>query len=154
MTSSRSRQRSQIAIPAQGMIELRDMLTDLLAEFLTDDYEEGRYTTRRISLSLIWTTFSFSSCKVSQTIPRSQQRSQIAIPAQGMIEFRDALTDLLDEFGTDDHGMSSGAPCLFVNNGESPPSGNYTTDGWHIGTTDAYTRGKWRSLRTFLFKSA
>ena len=53
MTSSRSRQRSQIAIPAQGMIELRDMLTDLLAEFLTDDYEEGRYTTRRISLSLI-----------------------------------------------------------------------------------------------------
>ena len=42
--------------------------------------------------------------QVSQTIPRSQQRSQIAIPAQGMIEFRDALTDLLDEFGTDDHG--------------------------------------------------
>ncbi|KAK2153197.1 hypothetical protein LSH36_304g01008 [Paralvinella palmiformis] len=41
--------------------------------------------------------------RVTQTIPRSQQRSQIAIPAQGMIEFRDALTDLLDEFGTDDH---------------------------------------------------
>ena len=42
--------------------------------------------------------------QVSQTVLRSQQRSQIAIPAQGMIEFRDALTDLLDEFGTDDHG--------------------------------------------------
>ena len=39
------------------------------------------------------------------TIPRSAQRSQIAIPAQGMIEFRDSLTDLLDEFGTDNHGM-------------------------------------------------
>ena len=37
-------------------------------------------------------------------MPRSQQRSQIALPAQGMIEFRDALTDLLDEFGTDDFG--------------------------------------------------
>ena len=46
----------------------------------------------------------FVLLQVSQTIPRSQQRSQIAIPAQGMIEFRDALTDLLDEFGTDDHG--------------------------------------------------
>lgn len=43
--------------------------------------------------------------QVSQTVLRSQQRTQIAIPAQGMIEFRDALTDLLDEFGTDDHGQ-------------------------------------------------
>ncbi|XP_078334179.1 transcriptional regulator protein Pur-beta-like isoform X3 [Crassostrea virginica] len=43
---------------------------------------------------------------VAQTRPRGGPRSQIAIPAQGMIEFRDALTDLLDEFGTDDHGES------------------------------------------------
>ena len=41
---------------------------------------------------------------MSQTIPRGGPRSQIAIPAQGMIEFRDALTELLDEFGTDDQG--------------------------------------------------
>lgn len=40
--------------------------------------------------------------RVSQTISRGGQRSQIAIPAQGMIEFRDALTDLLEEFGADD----------------------------------------------------
>nr|XP_015910459.1 transcriptional activator protein Pur-beta isoform X1 [Parasteatoda tepidariorum] len=40
--------------------------------------------------------------RVSQTIARGGPRSQIAIPAQGMIEFRDALTDLLEEFGTDD----------------------------------------------------
>jgi len=40
--------------------------------------------------------------RVSQTITRGGPRSQIAIPAQGMIEFRDALTDLLEEFGTDD----------------------------------------------------
>lgn len=42
--------------------------------------------------------------QVSQTIPRGGPRSQIAIPAQGMIEFRDALTELLEEFGTDDQG--------------------------------------------------
>lgn len=40
--------------------------------------------------------------RVSQTISRGGQRSQIAVPAQGMIEFRDALTDLLEEFGTAD----------------------------------------------------
>lgn len=42
--------------------------------------------------------------QVSQTITRGGPRSQIAIPAQGMIEFRDALTDLLEEFGTNDGG--------------------------------------------------
>lgn len=49
--------------------------------------------------------------QVAQTRPRGGPRSQIAIPAQGMIEFRDALTDLLDEFGTDDHGESNAGTC-------------------------------------------
>ena len=40
------------------------------------------------------------------TTPLSRQRSQIAIPAQGMIEIRDALTDLLNEFGTEDQGLT------------------------------------------------
>ena len=44
------------------------------------------------------------SLKVSQTITRGGPRSQIAIPAQGLVEFRDALTDLLDEFGDTDGG--------------------------------------------------
>lgn len=42
--------------------------------------------------------------RVSQTVTRGGPRSQVALPAQGMIEFRDALTDLLDDFGTDDGG--------------------------------------------------
>lgn len=42
--------------------------------------------------------------QVSQTMPRLGQRAQISIPAQGMIEFRDHLTDLLDQYGTDDQG--------------------------------------------------
>lgn len=40
--------------------------------------------------------------KVSQVIPRTSARQQIVIPAQGLIEFRDALTDLLLDYGTDD----------------------------------------------------
>lgn len=42
--------------------------------------------------------------QVSMTMPLSRQRSQVAIPAQGMVEIRDALTDLLNEFGTEDLG--------------------------------------------------
>jgi hypothetical protein len=41
--------------------------------------------------------------KVSMTFPLSRQRFQVLIPAQGMIEIRDGLSDLLNEFGTDDH---------------------------------------------------
>jgi hypothetical protein len=52
--------------------------------------------------------------QVAQTRPRGGPRSQIAIPAQGMIEFRDALTDLLDEFGTDDHGESDNGKYIKV----------------------------------------
>ena len=48
--------------------------------------------------------------KVSQTMTRGGPRSQIAIPAQGMIEFRDALTDLLEEFGTEDGGYRGKLP--------------------------------------------
>ncbi|UYV63548.1 PURA, partial [Cordylochernes scorpioides] len=44
--------------------------------------------------------------QVSQTIARGGPRSQIAIPAQGMIEFRDALTDLLEEYNTDEEGIT------------------------------------------------
>lgn len=47
---------------------------------------------------------------MSQTITRGGPRTQIAIPAQGMIEFRDALTDLLEEFGTDDGGFKGDLP--------------------------------------------
>jgi len=38
------------------------------------------------------------------TMTTSMQRSQIVIPAQGLIEIRDTLTDLLKEFGTEDNG--------------------------------------------------
>ncbi|XP_023162433.2 transcriptional activator protein Pur-alpha isoform X1 [Drosophila hydei] len=48
--------------------------------------------------------------RVSQTITRGGPRSQIALPAQGMIEFRDALTDLLEEFGVTDAGFKGDLP--------------------------------------------
>ena len=41
---------------------------------------------------------------------RTGPRTQIAIPAQGLIEFRDCLTDLLIEYGTDDGGFKGELP--------------------------------------------
>jgi len=38
------------------------------------------------------------------TLAVTRQRFQVVIPAQGMIEVRDALTDLLKEFGSDNLG--------------------------------------------------
>lgn len=61
--------------------------------------------------------------RVSQTIARGGPRSQIAIPAQGMIEFRDALTDLLEEFGTNDGGSDD---CSFK--GELPEGRHMRVD--------------------------
>ncbi|XP_075589725.1 purine-rich binding protein-alpha isoform X4 [Dermatophagoides farinae] len=48
--------------------------------------------------------------RVSQSFTHGGTRTQIAIPAQGMIEFRDALTDLLDEFGTEEGGFRDALP--------------------------------------------
>lgn len=48
--------------------------------------------------------------RVSMTTPLSRQRSQVAIPAQGMIEIRDSLTDLLNEFGTEDQEVQDDLP--------------------------------------------
>lgn len=46
--------------------------------------------------------------RVSQSMTHGGPRTQIAIPAQGMIEFRDALTDLLEEYGTEELADSVG----------------------------------------------
>jgi len=48
--------------------------------------------------------------RVSQTVVRGGPRSQVAIPAQGLVEFRDALTELTDEFGVDDGGFKGDLP--------------------------------------------
>jgi len=48
--------------------------------------------------------------RLSQISSRDESRSQIALPAQGMIEFRDCLTDLLNEFGVEDGGFQNILP--------------------------------------------
>ncbi|ELU10440.1 hypothetical protein CAPTEDRAFT_179772 [Capitella teleta] len=82
---------SQESVPEDGKLKSESMVKDNRRYYLDlKENQRGRFL------------------RVSQIFPRSVNRSQIAIPAQGMIEFRDALTDLLEEFGTDDHAESQG----------------------------------------------
>ena len=67
-------------------------------------------STLRNYLNPMLTYSGFLFSQVSQTITRGGPRSQIAIPAQGMIDFRNALTDLLEEFGTEDGGFRGELP--------------------------------------------
>eukprot|EP00088_Acartia_fossae_P007652 TRINITY_DN135_c0_g1_i11.p1 TRINITY_DN135_c0_g1~~TRINITY_DN135_c0_g1_i11.p1 ORF type:complete len:299 (+),score=79.47 TRINITY_DN135_c0_g1_i11:110-1006(+) len=48
--------------------------------------------------------------RVSQTMGRDSYRNYLAIPAKGMIEFRNALNEILDEFGSDDGGFQGELP--------------------------------------------
>lgn len=48
--------------------------------------------------------------RITQQLNPTGLRSQVALPAQGIIEVRDKLTELLEEFGTDDH--ADGTPEL------------------------------------------
>lgn len=47
--------------------------------------------------------------KVSMILNRGGNRSQIAIPAQGLVEFRDQLTDLLDRYAATDESLNAGS---------------------------------------------
>ena len=49
--------------------------------------------------------------RVSQSFSTGGPRTSIAIPAQGMVEFRDALTDLLEEFGGPEDEASEEENC-------------------------------------------
>ena len=49
---------------------------------------------------------------MTQTVARGPggQRSQVALPAQGIVELRDALTELLEGYGKDDIGKTFAGP--------------------------------------------
>ncbi|XP_064602397.1 transcriptional regulator protein Pur-beta-like isoform X2 [Liolophura sinensis] len=102
--------KNRLLLAMSTAAEFRDYLTEFSEHYASLDNlpEDGKLKTgimvkqnRRYYLDLKENQRG-RFLKVSQTLRSGGPRSQIAIPAQGMIEFRDALTDLLDEFGTDD----------------------------------------------------
>ncbi|CAH1241058.1 PURA [Branchiostoma lanceolatum] len=119
--------KSRLTLSMSTAAEFRDHLTDFSEHYAQlgpanpdNPPEDGRLKSetmvkenRRYYLDLkenargrfLRVSFQF----VSQTVNRGP-RTQIALPAQGLVEFRDALTELLDEFGTDD--MSAEQPEL------------------------------------------
>ncbi|XP_064635904.1 transcriptional activator protein Pur-alpha-like isoform X2 [Lineus longissimus] len=82
-------------IPEDGKIKSETIVKDNRRYYLDlKENERGRF----LRVRQIWVGLQ----NVSTVIPRKSKQQIIAIPAQGLIEFRDALTDLLLDFGTSD----------------------------------------------------
>lgn len=115
--------RNQIFLSLSTALEFRDKL-NLFIEFYSqlgpqhpDNVpEDGKYKSeiivkdnRRYYMDLKENSRG-RFLRVSQTVARTGTRSQVAIPAQGIIEIRDALTDLVDEFGVEDGSFKGELP--------------------------------------------
>jgi len=102
MTLPLSRQRPQVVIPAQGMIEMRDALTDVLTECGTDDAESGEPLPEPQSMRVDNKTFYFDVglnkrgkfMRISEV--RTNVRTAITIPQQSWKRFRDVLSEFVD----------------------------------------------------------
>ncbi|XP_023223191.1 transcriptional activator protein Pur-beta-like [Centruroides sculpturatus] len=102
--------KSRLLLAMSTAAEFRDHLTSFSELYASLDVSYSFLEIRNINFLLHNANLRAINAFVSQTIARGGPRSQIAIPAQGMIEFRDALTDLLEEFGTDDGGFKGELP--------------------------------------------
>ncbi|XP_070564787.1 transcriptional regulator protein Pur-beta-like isoform X2 [Ptychodera flava] len=108
--------KSRLTLAMSTALEFRDHLVDFIEHYTRlgppnpdNPPEDGRLKSemikkdnRRYYLDLKENNRG-RFLKVSQTINRGP-RTHIALPAQGLVDIKNALTEILDEFGTDDGG--------------------------------------------------
>ncbi|PIK62347.1 putative transcriptional activator protein Pur-beta [Apostichopus japonicus] len=80
--------RIQIAVPAQGLVEFKNALTELLEEFGTDDPSGVHEMMNDKKQEYVCVTG-----QVEFPLPRSQYRTSITIPEKSWSRFRDTFTD-------------------------------------------------------------
>ncbi|XP_071853479.1 transcriptional activator protein Pur-alpha-like isoform X1 [Apostichopus japonicus] len=96
--------RIQIAVPAQGLVEFKNALTELLEEFGTDDpsVEESQaplpksqqfWVENKHFFFDIGSNYRGVYMRISEVQPRSQYRTSITIPEKSWSRFRDTFTD-------------------------------------------------------------
>lgn len=108
MTVPLSRQRAQVAIPAQGMIEIRDSLTDLLTQYGTDDFEVDEDLPEPQSLKTDNKIFYFDIgqnrrgrfMRISEV--RTNFRTAVTIPEKSWARFRDVMSEFADKGASGD----------------------------------------------------
>ena len=99
---------SQDSAPEDGKLKSEMMIKDNRRYYLDlKENPRGRFLRVSQTITRGGPRYDIVWCQLQLILTL---RSQIAIPAQGMIEFRDALTDLVDEFGTDDGGFEGELP--------------------------------------------
>lgn len=99
-------------LPENGRLKSEVMVKENRRYYL-DLKENNRGRFLRVSFLLFWnlltkfqeTSYRSRKLQVTQTVARGGgPRAQIAVPAQGIVELRDALTELLDEFDKEEAG--------------------------------------------------
>ncbi|XP_072014549.1 transcriptional regulator protein Pur-beta-like isoform X2 [Amphiura filiformis] len=98
--------RTQIAVPAQGLVEFKNALTELLDEFGTENGAEGQQELpENRSMRVENKNFYFDIgnnyrgifMRLSEVQPRNQYRTSITIPERSWSRFRDIFTDYCDK---------------------------------------------------------
>ncbi|XP_077979265.1 transcriptional activator protein Pur-alpha-like isoform X3 [Glandiceps talaboti] len=114
--------KSRLTLAMSTALEFRDHLVDFIEHYTRlgppnpdNPPEDGRLKSemikkdnRRYYLDLKENNRG-RFLRVSQTINRGP-RTHIALPAQGLVDIKNALTEILDEFGTDDGGVEQELP--------------------------------------------
>ncbi|XP_063956575.1 transcriptional activator protein Pur-alpha-like [Lytechinus pictus] len=104
-TVNRGGPRTQIAVPAQGLVEFKNALTELLDEFGVDSTEEGqgnvpesrsfRVENKNFYFD-IGQNFRGVYMRISEVQPRNQFRTSVTIPERSWARFRDIFTEYVD----------------------------------------------------------
>ncbi|XP_071481814.1 transcriptional regulator protein Pur-beta-like isoform X1 [Diadema antillarum] len=97
--------RTQIAVPAQGLVEFKNALTELLDEYGVESAEEGqgnvpesksfRVENKNFYFD-IGQNFRGVYMRVSEVQPRNQFRTSITIPERSWARFRDIFSEYVD----------------------------------------------------------
>jgi hypothetical protein len=111
MTVTRSRARATVVVPAQGLIEFRDALSELLKDYGVEDEEDiGETLPEAKSLRVENKMFYFDVgqnqrgvyMRVSEV--RANFRTAVTIPERSWVRFRDTLNEFIDKMSLDRDG--------------------------------------------------
>jgi len=121
-------QKNRMTMEVKSAVELTEKLTDFIQEYSKlgprSSSGEGSRMTKIKSETIFATERRYyldlkdnrmgRFLKIAMTMPPPNfDRSEIVIPAQGMVDLRDAIADLINEFGGDGEGVKidSGDKC-------------------------------------------
>lgn len=103
-TASYGGRRQTIALPAQGIVDIRNVLSEFLDEYGGGESEEERQDLPEFQEMRVERKRFYFDCgnndrgtfvRISEVT--SKYRSSVTVPKQGLLKFRDILTEMIDK---------------------------------------------------------